>query len=82
MAWSGPGISQQVIDGMYLSPWLTGLYGDFNSSGAVLLDDLARFAEFWLLDDCALTSGMDLDGNCIVDLVEFSHMAQNWTDSD
>ena len=35
VAWSGPGISQEVIDGQYLSPWLKGLYGDFNGSETV-----------------------------------------------
>ena len=77
-AWSGPGISQQIIDGVYLSPCLTGLYGDFNSSGSVSVEDLTRFAENWVSNNCILTSAMDLDGDCIVDFYEFSQFAQNW----
>jgi hypothetical protein len=81
VAWSGPGITQEVIDGMYLSPWLTGLYGDFSGNGTVSFEDLADFADVWLVDNCAMTSGMDLDGNCLVDLHEFSKFAQNWLEN-
>lgn len=78
VAWSGPGISQEVIGGQYLSPWLTGLYGDFNNNGSVSVEDLAMFAERWVSNNCVLTSAIDLDGNCIADLYEFSQFAQNW----
>ncbi len=80
VAWSGPEISQAVIDGVYLSPWLTGLYGDFTGEGNVNMDDLEAFAALWLEDECVLASGMDLDGNCTVDLYEFSELAKNWLD--
>jgi len=74
VAWEGPGISQQVIDGIYLSPcclkfvdfagfadqwnrtdcdatndWCSG--SDFSRDGAVLIDDLAVFADGWLIGD-------------------------------
>jgi len=78
VAWSGPGISQAVIDGGYLSPWLTGLYGDFSGNGSFSAEDLAVFAENWLSANCALTSAIDLDGNCVVDFHEFFRFAQNW----
>jgi len=78
VAWSGPGISQQVIDGQYLSPWLKGLYGDFNGSETVDIDDLSVFVQLWLADSCVLTSAIDLDGDCHVDFYEFSQFAQNW----
>jgi hypothetical protein len=78
VAWSGPGISQEVIAGRYLSPWLTGLYGDFNGNGSVSVEDLTIFAENWVSNNCALTSAIDLDGNCIVDFFEFSQFAHNW----
>mgnify|MGYP003835807941 CR=1 FL=1 len=80
VAWSGPGFSQEVIDGSYLSPWLTGLYGDFNNNEFVSLDDWTIFAESWVSDNCLLTSAMDLDGDCVVDFYEFSQFAQNWMD--
>ena len=80
VAWSGSGISQAVIGGRYLSPWFTGLYGDMTGNGTVDIDDVSDFLAMWLVDDCVLTSGMDLDGNCVVDLSEFSEMAKNWLD--
>jgi hypothetical protein len=74
VAWEGPGISRQVIDGIYLSPcclkfvdftrfadqwnrtdcdatneWCSG--SDFNRDGAVSIDDLAAFADAWLIGD-------------------------------
>jgi hypothetical protein len=78
VAWSGPGISREVIDGKYLSPWFKGLYGDFTGNGKVAIDDLADFVQFWLEDSCVLTSAIDLDGDCHVDFYEFSKFAQNW----
>lgn len=78
VAWSGPGITQQVIDGTYLSRWFIGLYGDFIIDGTVDILDLAEFMNLWLEDDCITTAGMDLDGNCIIDLYELSVMSQNW----
>jgi hypothetical protein len=78
VAWSGPGISQQVISGAHLSPWFVGLYGDFTGDGNVDMADLAELLALWLEDDCSLTVGMDLDGNCVIDLHEFSILAQNW----
>jgi hypothetical protein len=78
VAWSGPGITQQVIAGAYLSPWLTGLYGDFTRNGTVDINDAADFLALWLENDCILTSGMDLNGDCVIDLFEFSQFAENW----
>lgn len=78
VAWSGPGITQQVISGSYLYPWFVGLYGDFDEDGTVDTDDLADLAALWLENDCAATAGMDRDGDCVVDLDEFADLAQNW----
>ena len=78
VAWSGPGLSQAVVDGQYLSPWLIGLYGDFDDNGSVSVEDLALFAANWVSNDCILTSAMDLDGDCVIDFDEFSQFAQNW----
>jgi hypothetical protein len=78
VAWSGPGISQAVIEGRYLSPWFIGLYGDFDDTGTVSIDDLAEFTVLWLQDDCTWTSRIDLNGDCVVDLFEFSQFANNW----
>jgi len=78
VAWSGPGFSQEVIAGNYLSPWLSGLYGDFNSSGAVSIEDLMHLAEVWVSNNCVLTSAVDQNGDCVVDLSEFAEFARNW----
>lgn len=77
-AWAGPGITQQVIDGVYLSRWFTGLYGDFTGDGDVDIEDIAGFLVLWLDEDCVQTAGMDLDGNCVINLYELSVIAQNW----
>ncbi len=55
-----------------------GLYGNFTGSGTVELDDLSAFLDFWLLDDCDETVGVDLDEDCIVNFYEFALMAENW----
>jgi hypothetical protein len=78
VAWEGPGIAQEVIGGRYLSPWFIGLYGDFDNSGSVTLDDLIELAGVWIQHDCAQTSRMDLNGDCLVDFYEFSQFAENW----
>ena len=75
VAWSGPGISRAVIDGAFLSPVLTDDYGDFDGSGSVTFDDIEVLAEDWLLDDCILTSDYDLNGDCIMNLIEFAEFA-------
>ena len=78
MSWAGPGITRQVIDGVYLSRWFTGLYGDFTGDGDVDIEDIASFIVLWLDGDCVQTAGMDLDGNCVINLYELSVIAQNW----
>jgi hypothetical protein len=55
-----------------------GIYGDFTGNGIVDMNDLADFLYFWLINDCDQTAGADLDENCIVNLCEFSALAENW----
>ena len=69
VAWQGPGITQQVIDGAYLSPWL------YN------FKDYATFAPQWLKTNCSRSNAWcsgadrDRDGNVqIDDLMQFA----NW----
>jgi hypothetical protein len=78
VAWSGPGISQQVIPGTYLSRWFVGLYGDFNYSGHITIEDVAYLLAAWLENNCTATAGIDINGDCMIDLDEFSEMAKNW----
>ncbi len=80
VAWEGPGIARELIPGEYLSPWLIGVYGDYDDSGLVSIGDLAQLAAVWLQNDCTRTSRMDLDGDCVVDLYEFSQFSLDWMD--
>jgi pectate lyase len=56
----------------------SGLYGDFTGNAIVEMNDLPDFLDFWLVDDCDETSGLDLDDDCIVNFYEFSVLAENW----
>lgn len=53
------------------------LYGDINRDNHVDTDDLIGLAAYWLQEDC----GLDLDGNCLINLYEFAEFAGNWLDS-
>jgi len=55
-----------------------GFYGDFTGNGIVEINDLSVFLNFWLLNDCNGTAGVDLDEDCIVNFCEFSVLAENW----
>ncbi len=59
----------------------SGLYGDFTGNGIVEMNDLPDFLDFWLVDDCDETYGLDLNGDCIVNFYEFSVLAQNWLEN-
>ena len=78
VAWSGPGITQQVIAGQYLSPWFIGLYGDITGDKRTDMNDLPLLLPLWLQDNCAATSACDLNGDCLIDFYEFSVFADNW----
>jgi len=67
VAWQGPGITQQVIDGVYLSPYL------YN------FKDYSIFAPKWQRTDCARSNAWcngadrDRDGNVgLDDLMSFA----------
>jgi len=55
-------------------------YGDFTGEGDVNMDDLKIFIEAWLVNDCVQADPIDLNGDCDVDLYEFSRMVHNWLD--
>ncbi len=54
------------------------LYGDWTGDGTLKMDDLAFLSRLWLIPDCNLTAGADLNGDCTVTLHEFALFAQNW----
>ena len=55
-----------------------GIYGDFTGNGVVEINDLSVFFEFWPVNDCNKTTGVDADEDCIVNFNEFAILAQNW----
>jgi hypothetical protein len=70
VAWQGPGITQQVIDGVYLSPWLY----NFN--------DYAIFASQWRNTNCsrsnAWCNGADRDRDGSVQIDDLMIFAEWW----
>jgi hypothetical protein len=70
VAWQGPGLSQQVIDGVFLSPWL------FN------FKEFSGFAAQWQRTGCARAnawcSGADRDRDGNVQLDDLMAFADWW----
>jgi hypothetical protein len=70
VAWEGPGISQQVIDGIYLSPC------------NLKFSEFADFADQWNRTDCSIDndwcSGTDFDRNGTVDIDDLMTFADGW----
>jgi hypothetical protein len=70
VAWEGPGINRQVIDGVYLSPC------------ALEFADFAGFAGQWGRTDCDASnnwcSGTDFDRNGTVDIDDLMSFANGW----
>jgi exo-poly-alpha-galacturonosidase len=52
--------------------------GLFASDNIADMNDLAVLCEFWLVNDCNQTAGVDLNGDCKVNFLEFSVLADNW----
>ena len=61
----------------YSNEVFSGMYGDFTGNGIVEINDLPDFLDFWLLNDCDATAGVDLDEDCIVNFYEFAVLAKN-----
>jgi fibronectin type 3 domain-containing protein len=55
------------------------LYGDFTGDLRVDMDDLPYFVDLWLEDNCVLTAELDLNEDCVINFLEFSMLAGNWT---
>jgi exo-poly-alpha-galacturonosidase len=54
------------------------MYGDYDASGRVNWKDLQSLASVWLASNCTLTSGIDNNSDCQVNLTEYSSFAGNW----
>jgi hypothetical protein len=52
------------------------LYGDMNADHMVDTGDLSAFVGYWLQTNCDL----DLNGDCIITLYEFTEFSNNWLD--
>jgi oligosaccharide reducing-end xylanase len=53
-----------------------GVYGDFNNNNSVDAIDLSSFKDLWLQENCDYES--DIDGNCMINFIEFASFAENW----
>jgi rhamnogalacturonan endolyase len=78
VAWQGPTLAQQIIEGQYLRPWRGEVFADLNADGWVDGDDLVKFIDMWLLTDCQLPLNIDLNGDCMVNHQDFSVLAGQW----
>ena len=75
VAWQGTNISQQVINGVYLKPFVD-LHDGFDG-----LSDLGWFSSRWMDTDCSdfpACSGSDLDNNLDVNYWDLMIYLNNW----
>jgi rhamnogalacturonan endolyase len=85
IAWQNVAYNQPPHTGFYLGdgmaepprPDIRVLYGDFTGDNIVDSDDVAKFAEFWLMTDCNNVE-LDFNGDCIINFYEFSLLARDW----
>jgi len=70
VAWQGPGISQQVIDGLFLSPC------------CLKFRDFAGFAAQWQLSDCNIGNnwcgGADFNRSGLVSIDDLQEFVEGW----
>ncbi|HOQ03601.1 MAG TPA: DUF5010 C-terminal domain-containing protein [Anaerohalosphaeraceae bacterium] len=91
IAWQNVAYNQPPHPGFYLGDGMASppvpdiilagdiwVYGDFTNDDVVNLDDLPSFADIWLLNDCGLTPGLDLNEDCRINYYEFAVFAENW----
>lgn len=78
VAWQGPGLNQQVIEGAYLQPWKGELVGDLTGNNAVNINDFSEFATFWLNRDCGIDLTVDMNGDCSIDTQDLTLLVENW----
>ena len=84
VAWEGPGLEMgQIADEYYLF-WDASnvLAGDYTGNGIVDINDLIYYSSLWLSVDCGLDLGIDLDGDCFIDMHDYSVLAGNWLPDD
>jgi rhamnogalacturonan endolyase len=78
VAWQGPSLGQQVIEGDYLWPWFERLAGDLTGNRRIDLKDFAALSRQWLETDCVLDLYNDLNGDCQINLPDLMVLGENW----
>ena len=78
VAWQGPGIARQVIDGLYLSPWVRRQTGDLTQDYRVDMADVGVLSRWWRENDCLLDVQLDRNGDCAMDTLDLLLLAENW----
>jgi hypothetical protein len=72
----GEGLTTNSFSGsIYDTDWL---YGDITRDNMVDMNDLYEFCLIWLDMDCVNYAMLDLNGDCVINLYEYSLLAQNW----
>jgi rhamnogalacturonan endolyase len=85
VAWQNVGYNQPPHTSFYMGdgmaepprPDIRVVYGDLISDGIVDTEDLSEFVDSWLVTDCNNVR-LDWNGDCIINLYEFSLLARNW----
>jgi len=90
VAWQNVAYNQPTQTGFYMGHGMQApprprirvaaqrLYGDFTGDDIVNVDDLPEFFKIWLNNDCSENAELDLNGDCVMNLCEFSLLALNW----
>jgi hypothetical protein len=58
-------------------PQIKVLYGDLTGDNNVDINDVSEFSKVWLATDCNNVE-LDWNGDCIINLYEFSLLAKDW----
>ena len=83
VAWQVPNSSVEQIADDYIQPWQQSndLPGDYTGNSRVDINDLIYYCGLWLDSDCNLQLNIDLNGDCIINLIDFDLLAVNWLES-
>jgi len=71
-------VDTNSIESVYSGEVFGGLYGDFTGNRIVEMDDFSVFLDYWAVNDCDETAGVDVDEDCVVGFSEFAVLAKNW----
>ena len=80
VAWQGPGVDMEVVASEYLQSWydVDYLQGDLNEDNVVDVYDLEDFCNIWLNENCSYELDIDFNGDCVININDFSVIAENW----